>query len=261
MYKFLSALLIAIALSTPAHADIFGFLASNNGPEPVMDGHVYAPTQSNVVDNSMHGYPFYSGCCEQQSSCCQGLWDGYCGSKCCGMKSRRIGHCGYAKGGCGCGPVVGYGYSGCGKGGCGYADPCGCGGKGGFGHSSYRGYCGKGGCGSKGCDPCAPCAPRHHCRLGLFDWLHFGHGYACGVCGDVGCSSCGGGKGGYGKGGYIDYAPTQSYGESYYGVPTEAQEESSLQPPEVLVEPTSISDRSAWRRQVPTNPFARPLNY
>ncbi|MCA9145368.1 MAG: hypothetical protein KDB05_21375 [Planctomycetales bacterium] len=274
MYKSFSALLIAFAISTPAHAEIFGFLSSNGGPEQVVDGHVYAPTQSTVVDGSMHGYPFYSGCCEQKSSCCQGLWDGYCGSKGCGMHSCRLGYRGHLKGGCGCdtGVAMGYGHSSCGKGGCGMGGcgyPAPCGSKFGWGHMSHRGLGGKGGCGgcgSKGCDTCDPCAPKHHCRLGLFDWLHFGHGHGCGVCGGVGCSSCSGGKGGYGKGGYgkggyIEYAPTQGYGESYYGTPTEAQEESSLQPPEVLVEPTSISDRSARRRPVPANSFARPYGF
>ena len=74
MFKFSSALLILIAISTPAHADIFGIFASNGGPEQVIDGHAYGPTQSTIVDGSMHGYPFYSGCCEQKSPCCQGLW-------------------------------------------------------------------------------------------------------------------------------------------------------------------------------------------
>jgi hypothetical protein len=270
MFKFSSALLIAFAISTPAHADIFGIFASNGGPEQVIDGHAYGPTQSTIVDGSMHGYPFYSGCCEQKSPCCQGLWDGYCGSKGCGMKSSCGRSFARAKGGCGCGTGVamGYGHSSCGKGncgkgGCGAPAPCGYSGKSGWGYS-YRGMGGKGGCGgcgSKGCDTCDPCAPKRHCRLGLFDWMHYGRGHGCNACGGVGCSSCGDGKGGYGKGGYIDYAPIQGYGESYYGTPTEAQEESTLQPPEVLVEPTSISDRSAWRRQVPTNPFSRPLGY
>ena len=237
MFKFSSALLILIAISTPAHADIFGIFASNGGPEQVIDGHAYGPTQSTIVDGSMHGYPFYSGCCEQKSPCCQGLWDGYCGSKGCGMKSSCGRGCGRTKGGCGCGTGVAMGYS-------------------------YHGMGGKGGCGgcgSKGCDTCNPCAPKG-CRWGLFDWMHYGRRHGCDACGGVGCSSCSG-KGGHGKGGYMDYAPTQGYGESYHGTPTEAQEESTLQPPEVLVEPTSISDRSAWRRQVPTNPFSRPLGY
>ncbi|HUG67696.1 MAG TPA: hypothetical protein VMM76_08085 [Pirellulaceae bacterium] len=273
MYKFFSVLLVAFAVSTSAHADTFGFLSSSGGPEQIINGYGDTSVQSTVGDGAMHGYPFYSGCCEQKSSCCEGLWEGYCGSKGCGMRPPRIrhhGHHGGMKGGCGCGAGVamGYGHGSWGKGGCGYAAPCG-GGKSGRAHLSYRGLGGKGG------DLCDPCAPKQ-CRLGLFDWMHFGGGHACGVCGGAGCSSCAGGKGGfskggfskggfskggYGTGGYMDYAPVPGYGESYYGTPTDAYEESTLQPPEVLVEPTSISDRSAWRRPVPTNPFARPLGY
>jgi hypothetical protein len=264
MYKFFSVMLVACAISTPAHADVFGFLSSTSGPEQIVDGQVHAPTQNGVVDGSMHGYPFYSGCCESDSSYGKGLWDGYCGGKGCGMKAPRVRHHGGLKGGCGsdacCG--MGYGHSPCAYGGCG-----GFGGKARFGgYLSYRGMGGKGGCeigspcGGKGCDTCDPCAPKHHCRLGLFNWMHFSHGHGCDVCGDSGCSSCDGGKGGFGKGGYMEYAPAQDSGESQHGAPTEAQE-NSLQPPEVLVEPTSISDRSAWRRQLPTNPFTRPLGY
>jgi len=274
MYKSLSVMLIAFAISTPAQADVFGIFSSNGESEQIMDGQVYAPAQSTIVDGSIHGYPFYSGCCESKSSHLDSLWDGYCGSKGCGMKSPRVRQHRSPKGGCGCGAGCGmaYGHSncgkgGCGKGGCGYVDPSGFGGKSSRGgHVSYRGLGGKGGCGiggpcgSKGCDTCESCAPKH-CRLGLFDWLHFGHGHGCDICGDVGCSSCGGGKGGFSKGGYIEHRPAQGYDKSYYGVPTEVQENSTLQPPEVILEPTSVSDRSAWRRQVPVNPFTRPLGY
>jgi hypothetical protein len=268
MYKFFSVMLIAFAVSTPAQADVFGIYSSSGGPEQVVDGHVYAPAQNGVVQGSMHGYPFYSGCCESKSSYYDGLWDGFCGSKGCGMKSRRPRHHGHLKGGCGCGIGHGmsYGHSSCGKGGCGYAAPYTFGGKASWGgHMSHRGFGVKGGygcggaCGGKGCDVCAPRGPKH-CRLGLFDWLHFGHGHGCSVCGDVGCSSCGG-KGGFGKGSYIEHGPVQGYDKSYYGTPSEAHGESTLQPPEVIVEPTSISDRSAWRREVPVNPFARPFSY
>ncbi|MBC8354170.1 MAG: hypothetical protein H8E66_19430 [Planctomycetes bacterium] len=254
MYKFLSAMLIAFAISTPAQADIFGIFSSNVGPEQVVEGHAYAPTQSAVVDGSMHGYPFYSGCCEQKSSCSTGLWDGFCSSKGCGTKSCRS-------------RCQGRGLHGHAKGGCGYTDACGCGGKSSWGHLSYRGLGRKGGCGvgnpcgSKGCDTCDPCGPKHHCRLGLFDWLHFGQGHGCSVCGDVGCSSCAGGKGGFSKGGYIEHAPVQGYDKAYYGAPTEAIDNPTPQPPEVIVAPTSISDRSAWRRPGFANPFAQPLSY
>ncbi|MDA1054244.1 MAG: hypothetical protein O3C40_27675 [Planctomycetota bacterium] len=269
MYKSLSVMLIAFAVSTPAHADNFGFFASNVGPEQIVDGSVYGPMQNGVVDGSMHGYPFYSGCCEPKSSCCEGLWDGFCGSQGCGMKAGRARYHGHVKGGCGCGASGGMvqGYSSYGKGGCGSADSCGWGGKSSGRHMSYRGLGGKGGCGkgscgvagacgSKGCNTCDPCGPKHQCRLGLFDWLHFGHGHGCSVCGGVGCSSCAGGKGGY-----MNYGPVQGYDKSYYGTPTETDENPTLQPPEVLVEPTPVSDRSAWRRQAPVNPFARPFSY
>ncbi|MEO8494336.1 MAG: hypothetical protein ABI614_04650, partial [Planctomycetota bacterium] len=260
MVKFFSVMLVAFAVSTPAHAQVFGFLSSNGGPEQMMDGNAYAPTQSAIGDQPMQGYPFYSGCCDSNGSSYAGLWDGYCGSKGCGTKAHCGRHHGGMKGGCG----TGCGDSMCGKGGCGH---------GGYGHGSYKfgvvGYGGYGypapyqfggksgwsghashhGGGGKGCDPCDPCAPKHHCRLGLFDWMHFGRGHGCNVCGGAGCSSCDGGKGGFSKGGYIEQAPVQGYDKNYYGTPTEAQENNpSLQPPEVLVEPTPVSDRSAWRR-------------
>lgn len=276
MYKFLSVMLVAFAISTPARADVFGIYSSNGGPEQVVNGQVHAPTQNGFVDGSMHGYPFYSGCCESKS-CADHLWDGFCSGKSC--KAPRIRHHGGVKGGCGCDACggMGYGHGSCGKGGCGHAAPYGFGGKSSFGgYMSYRGMSRKGSCGigapcgSKGCDTCDPSAPKHHCRLGLFDWLHFGHGHGCNVCGGGGCSACGAVKGGYGKGGYLEYdamqgapvpAPMHGHDNNYYGTPSEIQGNPSLQPPEVLVEPTSTSDRSAWRRQVPANPFARPLSY
>lgn len=268
MYRFFSVMLIAFAVSTPAYADVFGIFSSGGGPEQVMDGHVYGPAQHGIVHGSKRGYPFYSGCGEPKL-CRDGLWAGYCGSKGCGMKSPHLGQHGLLKGSCGCGTGCGmfYGHSRCGKGGCGHAAPYGYGGKSSWGGElSYGGLGGKGGhrfgaaCGSKGYDTCDPCGPKH-CRLGLFDWLHFGHGHGRSVCGDVGCSSCGGGKGGFSKGGHIDRGPVQGYDKSYYGTPTDAYEESTLQPPDVIFEPTSLSDRSAWRREFPLNPFARPFSY
>ena len=266
MYKCFPVILVALAISSPAHADIFGLFSSGGGPEQVVDGHAYAPAPSTIIDGSMHGYPFYSGCCEPKSPCSERLWSGFCASKGCGMKPFHSRHFGHAKGGCGpaCGKSFGHG---CGKGSCGYAAPCGCG-KVSWGRPAYRGLGGKGGCGlghacgGKGCGSCDPCGPKHHCRLGLFDWLHFGRGHGCHICGDLGCSSCGKG----GKGGYIEYAPSHGVhapevDKRYYGTPSESGGESTLQPPEVLVEPTSISDRSARRRQIPANPFAQPFSY
>ena len=275
MSKFFSVMLLAFAVSTPAYADVFGIFSSNRGPEHAIDGHVYAPAQNVVVDGSMHGYPFYSGCCEPKTSCFARLWDGYCGSKFCGMKgcgmkAPRVQNRGGLKGGCGCdtGCGIALGHSNCGKGGFGYG-PYQRGGKSSRPeHVSYRGFGGKGGCGfgascgGKGCDTCAPCGPKP-CRLGLFDWLHFGHGHRCDLCGGVDCDCHGSkgrfGKGGFSKGGYIEQAPIQGFDKSYYNAPTEPYEESTLQPPAVLVEPTS--DRSAWRREVPMNPLVRPFSY
>ncbi|MEX0819244.1 MAG: hypothetical protein WD070_06615 [Pirellulaceae bacterium] len=262
MYKSLSVLLIAFAISTPAQADIFGVFASTGGPEQIVEDHAYGPAQSSVSDGSMHGYPFYSGCCEPQSSCCQGLWDGFCASKGCGMTSGRLRHHAHQKGGLGNGFAGGmvHGHGGFGKGGGGHAGLGGWGNKSSWGHKSFRGLGGKGSCGlggvcgSKGGDICDPCGPKG-CRLGLFDWLHFGRGHKDSDCGDVG-----------GKGGYAGYAPIHSapihgYDNSYDGSPIEPRDNSSLQPPEVLVEPTPTSNRSASRRQLQTNPFWQPLSY
>ncbi len=273
MYKFFSVMLVAFAISTTAYADVFGIYSSDSGPEQIADGQVHAPTQNGIVDGKLYGYPFYSGCCESKSHA-NHLWDGYCGCKGGGMKAPRVRH-DFGKGGCAKGDCgkSGFGKGGFAKGDCGCDDGHGFGGKSGWrGQVSRHGLGGKGGCsagapcGSKGCDACDPCGPKHRCRLGLFDWLHFGHGHGCDVCGGAGCIVCAGGKGGFSKGGfskggYIEHGPVQGHDKIYYGTPSEVYEESTLQPPEVFYGPTSASDRSAWRRQVPANPFARPLGY
>ena len=282
-WVILPVALIAVAISTRANAQVYGWLATNVNPAPVVIGdpaQITSPVQSAVVhESTMHGYPFNSNCCEAKSPCCQGLWDGYCGARGCsgcaqhGAKSCRLstrgkGRSGFWNGfkGCGCGTHCGY--HGCNKGGCGST---GCG-KGGcrtgscaVQKTSSKGSCsscGHGGC--KGACGCRACGPR---RLGLFDWK-LRHGKGCG------CSRCAYGKGprSHGKGcsscanGHIIGSPIQSYGNPIkvhegqlqhtprinevpaptpVPPPTSGPAIEAPQPATVHVEPTSTSDRSA----------------
>ena len=282
MYKILSVALVAFAISTPAHADVFGLFASNGGADhivdvPIIGGHAYGPAQSSVKVGAMHGYPFHSGCCESKSPCSAGLWSGFCASR--GSFCGRAGCGGCSKGGCskggcskgGCG--LRFGHVSCGKGGCGGGCGMTCGhrscGKGscGFGGCGKGSACGGHACGSKGCGK----GGLHHGRLGLFDWMQMGcggGGHSAHVKGGYssGCSSCGGGTVEYGSiHGHVQapssVAPSPSDNKDYLGTPTEVHDASPTLPPPVIVEPTSVSDRSAWRRMVPSNPFVRPLGY
>ena len=116
MYKLLtlSIVLLATAMNTTVTAaDFFRRLVANGDPAPVVvdaPQQMDYPTQGNYGSKS--GYPFYSGCCEQNSSCCDGLWDGYCGGKRfhCGLFGHhgcghhgKGGDCGSCGGGCGFG--------------------------------------------------------------------------------------------------------------------------------------------------------------
>ena len=101
----LPVMLVLAAVSTPAKADFFGYLA--NAPEQTVE----APAPV-VVDDAYQGatlgtnfgYPFRSGCCESKTTC-SCLWAGYCsGHPCHGFASHGKGGCAVQKGGKG-GPV------------------------------------------------------------------------------------------------------------------------------------------------------------
>lgn len=299
-WVILPVALIAIAFSTPANAQVYGWLTANGDTAPVVIGdpsQITSPIQSTIIHgNTKYGYPFNSGCCEAKSSCCQGIWDGYCGSRPCGGCSPRgASSCRLSKGkgGCSMGGGLFGGFSGCGKGHCGKG---GCGtsrcGKGGCGTSS----CGKGGCGSGyaaqkgfstgGCSSCGHGGCQGACgcnacgrrRLGLFDWK-LSHGKRCG------CSACGGGKrhashgGGCSScgGGHIYGSPMQSYsspikaheGETHQApsvneVPAPAPTPTlgpEIQPPTVHVEPIPASDRSAYHRFFPNGMTFQPIAF
>ncbi|MBP87561.1 MAG: hypothetical protein CMJ64_12685 [Planctomycetaceae bacterium] len=281
--------LAAFAVSTPAHAELFGWLSSNGDPAPVVVDQpvqMSTPIQSTYIGgNSKHGYPFRSGCCEAKTSCCQGIWDGYCGGSCfSGTFNRRAKSCRLPNGkghGCQLGGRFLAGFGGCGCG-----SPCGFG----YGHSTCgKGTCGKGGCGSCGhrsCGGACGCGSCRHGRAGLFDWMHFGHGKGCG------CNSCSGGKGhvrfgkghvGHGAGcsscggGHVKGWPAQTYDKAIQSHDASTQMaptpfvietpgptpalEAPLPPPPVHTEATPTSDRSAQSRGFPYGVQVRYLGF
>ena len=95
----LPATLVALAIGSPANADLFSRLESVyrqdsdlNAPEVIAEpsGPILQPTPVpgglHIKDNSAAGYPFTSGCYEPRSACCADLWHGYCGRRTCGSR-------------------------------------------------------------------------------------------------------------------------------------------------------------------------------
>jgi hypothetical protein len=162
--------LLVLAVAAPANADwpvrvrgvsqqVLTSLNRVSGEPVVVDGDMYGGTYMGMAPQ---GYPFYSGCCEPRSSCCQSLWSGFCFEPRGWCHRRAHSHCGCGVSSC----------DGCGKGKGGWSGSCGCA------APSY-------GCGHHG-----------HGRR-LFGWRHR-HGCGYDSCGD--CSvGCGKGKGKYGS--------------------------------------------------------------
>ena len=179
------AALIVIVSAAPASAEWSRranttVAASSVGGGVIMHGEIYGGGKSYGM--APQGYPFYSSCCEPRSSCCRGLWAGFCGQSRCHHRARSRSSCG-----------------------CGVPSCGGCSG----GKGSHVSYGGKGG----GCSSCGHAAPSCGCgpRRSLFSRLHASRG--CG-CGSVVESSCGCGVShgkGYSKSSTKYSAPMSTY--------------------------------------------------
>lgn len=279
MQKWISfpILLVLVAVSGPAKADVYGWWTSSpqdpdtviggerapmivdeplpmvggepapmiaDEPAPIVGGGpapMYAPSHDGAVDGPMYGYPFHSGCCEERRPCCTHLWDGFCAGQRCGgfLKGHAAGGC-RQKGGKACGT------SGCSqKGGkaCGFGGKGGCGGKriyGGKGAWGGGGGCfgyGHGTCGS-GC-----CGSKGLGSAGAKMSFGFGgHGRGCGgTLGLFDWMHFGQGKGAAGCSSYKGGAPSGYKGSGSYSWPAPSYDSNMEAPPlEAVPQPPEV---------------------